>query len=294
LAKDWEGVIAARCSYSAKPPVEVVAKWSVQDREEGGDGIPPPSTFDVLTAIRGKKEDDEPTGDGTKKRKDKAIRRIRRFGWLSPSVRKARLLELKQEVEPLTRVEKVVPVCGYDDCFGRAERIGSKGDRIGIAEARSAKMPLLRWLRPDELPPVVREPAKYEPAGRRKTKKEYVEIAGKLFSHRVRVERMEPDELAEPWECVRCSARLKVKSKPRYCWRDLGGCGRHESITIFRRVEKGIGIELPYEWWIAEFGAVLASMPIEKIDECEERHYSPVEGCGLCAVNRVRPKGATG
>lgn len=281
LAKDWDSVIAARCSYSAKPPVEVVTKWSDLNREEGGDGIPPASTFDALTAIR---------GDA----KEKGIRRIRRFGWLAPSVRRARLLELRQVIEPLTRTEKVVPVCGVDGCFGRGEGMG---DRIGIAEARAAKLPLLRWLRPDELPPAPpRAPPKYEPADRKKTAKEFFSADGRVFSTRVRVERMEPDESAEPWVCVRCEARLKVKARPRYCWKDLGGCGRHESYTFFRREERGIGIALPYEWWIGSFGAVLASMTGAEIDECEQVHRvrGPADGCGLCAVQRVRPKGATG
>lgn len=307
LAKDWDGVIAARCSYSAKPPVEVVTKWSVQDREEGGDGVPPASTFDALWAIRGDEktcrcghpEPSHPGGercggcDCKKFGREKGIRRIRRFGWLAPSVRRARLLELRQVVEPLGKKEKVVPICGREGCWGKSKKIG---ERIGIAEARAAKMPLLRWLRPDELPPVVREPAKYEPRDRRKTKKEYVKIGGRLFSQRVRVERMEPDEGAEPWVCVRCDARLKVKTRPRYCWKDLGGCGRHESYTSFRREEKGIGIELPYEWWIEEFRAVLDAMTARELDECEQVHKvrGLADGCGLCAVNRVKPPGGLG
>lgn len=283
LALDWDDVIAARCSYSAKPPVEVVGKWSNLERKEKRDGVVPPEVFDALRALHGS-------------RKEKATRRIRRFGWMSPSVRKKRIAELGREVRSLAEKVKLIPVCGSEECFAKAEKfddLAIEANRAGIVG-----LPLLRWEDPEVVQrwrPPAKPPAKYEDPNRKKTvRREFIAVAGTeeiTFRYRDVVEKV-PVEDVDPWICERCHARIFTASRPTWCLRDHGGCGRHQTFTDFAHAPKDDGIRLPYSWWVLEWRRVLAEATIGELDRHDQEHGWPAtdESCELCAVEITRPK----
>lgn len=240
LAADWDNVLAAKSSYSSKPPAEVVVKWSNLEVKAGRSGVVPTGVFDELVALHGDAE-------------KKGARRIRRFGWLSPSVRRARLAELGRDVAPLSEKVHLLPTCGAAECSSLSEKDPGEVDR---ADPRCRVSPLLRWLTAEEraaLPIPVR-PQRPERLDRKKTASRCVVIniapdpLAQMFESRKGREEITfrlrevvdqvPKEDVDPWICARCEARIYVGTKPRWCLLDHGGCGRPEEQTVFTHASK--------------------------------------------------------
>jgi len=291
LAADWENVLNAKCSYSAKPPAEVVAKWSTLEIKEGRPGVVPVEVFDALRALRGSS-------------KNKGARRIRRFGWMSPSVRRSRLAELGREVAPLSDKIHLLPTCGAAECDSPAEK--SEIGEIETRDPRCRDSPLLRWLTPEERQAIVRPkpPPRPERPGRTKTVKRCIVIEippdplAQMFGAREperlgfairEVVKVIPKESVDPWICCRCGASIYTRAPPRWCLLDHGGCGRPTDQTAFARRPKWKTV-YPYSWWISERRAALESMTREEFESHDQHSLRDLArgDCALCVLDSAK------